>query len=374
MFAVFYIVLILIIIFNISAFYLPGKVIKKFSLLSSKIIDFDTFLRLSIARKEIQQIMSEIASSSVAIAGAIARAPIDGQLGNIIAKDGVSAVENSSGDKVKKLDEFCNHMILEGLKKSGEATIFVSEELQDPVLLGGPSGMIFACDPLDGSSNIDCAVATGTIFGIYKCKQPSTTISSVDDSLAVVLQPGVSLLAAGYVMYSSSTEMVVCLGKGTGVTGFTLDPATKKYILTRRAIQCPKRGPYYSLNEGRSSDWPPGLQRYIDDIKNGRSQWGKRYSSRYVCSLVADFHRTLLYGGWAGNPRSHLRLFYEAAPLAMIAEEAGGAATDGVGRLAEVVPTGLHQKTPVFMGSAEDIAELLTYGDVQQKGSVKYSA
>eukprot|EP01036_Dinobryon_divergens_P022773 gene22773-31064_t len=342
--------------------------------LTTKNIDFESFLRLSTTSKEIQQIMSEIATSSIEIAGAIARAPIDGQLGIAIAAAGASAVENSSGDKVKKLDEFCNHVILEGLKKSGEASIFVSEELQDPVQLGGPSGMIFACDPLDGSSNIDCAVATGTIFGFYKCRQPSTTISSLNDSLEVVLQPGVSLLAAGYVMYSSSTEMVVCLGKGSGVTGFTLDPSTKQYMLTRRAIQCPKRGPYYSLNEGRSSDWPSGLRQYIDDIKNGRSQWGQRYSSRYVCSLVADFHRTLLYGGWAGNPRSHLRLFYEAAPLAMIVEEAGGAATDGVGRLAEVVPTALHQKTPVFMGSAEDIAELLTYGDVQQKGNIKYAA
>ena len=239
---------------------------------------------------------------------------------------------------MKKLDDISNNVLLRELKASAIASIFVSEEEQEPVLLDGRSGLILACDPLDGSSNVDCAVPTGTIFGVYKCKKPSTTISSPDDALEIVLQPGASLLAAGYVMYSSSIEMVLCLGQGLGVHGFTLNPDTNKFILTRQNLRCPVRGPYYSLNEGRSNDWPEGLRKYIDDIKNGRSQWGKRYSSRYVCSLVADFHRTLLYGGWAGNPRSHLRLFYEAAPLAMLAEESGGAATNGKMRLLEITP------------------------------------
>ena len=129
-----------------------------------------------------------------------------------------------------------------------------------------------------------------------------------------------------------------------------------------------------SLNEGRSADWPDGLRRYIDDIKNGKSIWGKRYSSRYVCSLVADFHRTLLYGGWAGNPRSHLRLLYEGLPLAMLVEEAGGKGTDGIQRLLDISLQQLHQRTPVFLGSKDDIIELLTYGDVQQIGTIKYEA
>ena len=127
-------------------------------------------------------------------------------------------------------------------------------------------------------------------------------------------------------------------------------------------------------HKGRSKDWPEGLYNYIQNIKNGKGTWGKRYSSRYICSLVADFHRTLLYGGWAGNPRSHLRLLYEAAPLGMIAMEAKGKGSDGIQNLIDLLPSSLHHKTPVFLGSIDDIMELESYENVQQLGTIKYEA
>jgi fructose-1,6-bisphosphatase I len=315
-----------------------------------------------------------IASSSVRIGDLIARAPIDGLLGGAAV-----STENSSGDKVKKLDVVSSEILKASLLDLGGLSLIVSEEEVDPIItnhatLGGK--LIVAFDPLDGSSNIDCAVATGTIVGIYR--QPSAGAAlgalTLDIAREQVRQRGTDLVAALYVMYSSSTEMMLCTGFGKGTHGFSLDPSTKSFVQTREFVQIPARGQYYSLNEGRSADWPEGLRSYIDAVKNGRGVSAKRYSSRYICSLVADFHRTMLYGGWAGNPRSHLRLLYEAAPLAMLSAEAGGDGTDGQQRLLNIRPSTLHQKTPVFLGSRDDIEELLSYGDIQQQGTIKYEA
>jgi len=284
------------------------------------------------------------------------------------------------------LDVESNDIIKQFLNSTGLVDLLISEEEPLPIACRkmdtgnaySSSGLMVSFDPLDGSSNIDCAVPTGTIFGVYRLpnlfppNSGKTGVVDYEKCFPLALQPGINMLAAGYIMYSSSTELVLTTGSGTH--GFTLDPVSKCFILTRRSIQCPARGPYYSLNEGRSGDWPAGLKRYIDDIKNGKSKWGKRYSSRYVCSLVADLHRTLLYGGWAGNPRSHLRLLFEAAPLAFITEQAGGAASDGKRRIMEIVPSTIHQRLPVFLGSSEDIEELENYGDVQQLGSKTYEA
>ena len=192
-----------------------------------------------------------------------------------------------------------------------------------------------------------------------------------------MLRKGSDLVGAGYVMYSSSTELVFAAassgggGGGSGVHGFTLDPSSKQYLLTRQNIRVPTRGPFYSLNEGKSNDWPPALKSYIEDMKRGTGQVaGNKMSSRYVCSLVADVHRTMLYGGWCGNPRSHLRYLFEAAPLAFLFEKAGGAASDGVSDLLDLEPNkGLHHRLPVFLGSRGDIDELRRYGDVRQVGS-----
>ena len=323
------------------------------------------------------QCIEAIASSSVRIADLIARAPIDGLLGGA-----AHSAENSSGDKVKQLDVVSNEILKTALLDLDGVSLIVSEEEVDPIITSHAtlSGkLIVAFDPLDGSSNIDCAVATGTIVGIYRQPAGGPLVSescdmTLDMAREQVLQRGTDLVAALYVMYSSSTEMMLCTGVGKGTHGFSLDPSTKSFVMTRNSVKLPTRGQYYSLNEGRSADWPEGLRTYIDDVKNGRGRSGKRYSSRYICSLVADFHRTILYGGWAGNPRSHLRLLYEAAPLAMLSAEAGGDGSDGKQPLLDIRPTHHHQKTPVFLGSREDIVELLSYGDIQQLGTIKYEA
>jgi len=312
--------------------------------------------------KDIFSIVTCIGEACIQIADKISNAPIDKLLGSISLNQEQT---NASGDIVKQLDQICNDILISKLLDQRSVAMIVSEENQDIISLF-PDGKYAVCfDPLDGSSNIDCALPTGTIFGIYSLK-------NIDGNTLPL--SGRSIVAAGYVMYSSSTEMVLAAGHGC-VQGFTLNrrnEGCQTFALTRSDIRCPNRGPYYSLNEGRSADWPAGLQKYIDDIKNGRSAWGKRYSSRYVCSLVADLHRTILYGGWAGNPRAHLRLLYEAAPLAFIFEQAGGAASDGKQAILDIVATSLHHRLPVFIGSIDDILEIEKYGDCQQLSNIKY--
>eukprot|EP00884_Botryococcus_braunii_P017291 jgi/Botrbrau1/4245/Bobra.0044s0040.1 len=165
--------------------------------------------------------------------------------------------------------------------------------------------------------------------------------------------------------------LVLTLGQGTH--GFTLDPLTGEFVLTHPYIQIPERGQIYSLNDARYFDWPAGLRTYIDNIRQGKGQYPKQYSARYICSLVADLHRTLLYGGVAMNPRSHLRLVYEGNPLAFITEQAGGRASNGVERILSIPPSKLHQRLPLFLGSPLDMAELESYGDVQQTHNPGYT-
>ena len=204
-----------------------------------------------------------------------------------------------------------------------------------------------------------------TIFGIAPY-QPDKPFSS----------SGRSLVAAGYAVYSSSIDFVISLGLSgsQGAAGFTLDPSLVKaghnadecFVLSRPDLTCPKKGYYYSLNDGREPDWPQGLKRWIYDAKRGKTPSGTIYSARYICSLCADIHRTFIKGGWAGNPRPHLRLLYEAAPLAHVAHACGGKGSDGVMNILDIEPDGLHSRTCVFIGSENDIYELEEYGDIQQ--------
>lgn len=260
-------------------------------------------------------------------------------------------------DKPQQLDVISNDICKSNLLKSGVVSYIASEEDDNIIETGIGNGIAVCYDPLDGSSNIDCASPTGTIFGIYEISTPENILKSL---------VGNNLKVSGYILYSSSTELVFTIGDNS-VNGFSLNSNTNEFILTRENIRIPVRGFYYSLNDGKSSDWPQGLSKYISDIKDGKGEAKHRYNSRYVCSLVADLHRTILYGGWCGNPRSHLRLLFEAAPLAFLVENGGGAGSDGLTKLTSITPREVHHRLPVFLGSVLDIKELEKYKDVQQK-------
>ena len=300
---------------------------------------------------DVAVVLDAIAESCKEIAGLLQRASLVGLLGE-------EGGRNVQGEKQKKMDVEANRLLSAALERTGLVNAVASEEEAGAVRL--PRGRYaVAFDPLDGSSNVDCSVPTGTIFSIYDASAPDFSF----------LGPMDKILVAGYALYSSAVSLVLTWGAGTHI--FTLDPETRQFVLTRAHCRCPPRGPYYSLNEGRSPDWPAGLRRYIDDVKRGAGQWGRRYGLRYVCSLVADIHRTLLYGGWAGNPRPHLRLLFESAPISYLLEQAQGAGSDGRARILDTDLRTLHQRSPLFAGSAEDVAELESYGDVQQ-GAARY--
>ena len=310
---------------------------------------------------------------------------------------------NVQGEQQKGMDVVANDIFIANLQ-SVDAVLAMASEEEDSVILNhrhkhrnsssdsntavGGGCYEIAFDPLDGSGNLDANLPTGSIFGIAPYHDSNGDGNS--ETTAFFSRPGSALRAAGYALYSSSTELVVCFGKDHpgGVLGFTLDPtkyhqheimdigprtaAEDAFVLSRANIACPPSGPYYSLNEAREPDWPDGLKRWVSDAKTKRPL---PYSARYVCSLCADFHRTLLQGGWAGNPRPHLRLLYEAAPLAFVVEAAGGRGSDGVRELLEIVPKGLHDRVPVFLGSRGEICDLVeTYGDVQQVEAKRYEA
>mmetsp|Transcript_24480 Transcript_24480/g.73460 ORF Transcript_24480/g.73460 Transcript_24480/m.73460 type:complete len:255 (+) Transcript_24480:1287-2051(+) len=238
------------------------------------------------------------------------------------------------------------------------AAALASEEA-DGIVPGRGKRYSVAFDPLDGSSNLDVSLPTGTIFGIWRG----------EDFVNRTAREG--LAAAGYALYSSSCELVLARAGGGPPRRFALD--REGAFRDAGPLSAPARGPYYSLNDAREPDWPAGLRRWVADAKRGETPAGAKYSSRYVCALVADVHRTLIKGGWAGNPRPHLRLLYESAPLALIADACGAYASTGAGPILDEVVATLHGRTPLFLGSADDVADLEAYGDVQQ-GAARYDA
>ena len=262
--------------------------------------------------------------------------------------------QNVQGEEVQKLDEWANDVIFAALDHGGTLCCMASEESEDPLMIPdrfpvGPYVLLY--DPLDGSSNIDANVSIGTIFSIHR-KVSDDERGTLQDCL----QPGYRQIAAGYVVYGSSTMLVYTTGKG--VHGFTLDPMIGEFLLSHPNIRIPdppKR--IYSVNEGNYGGWSAGQQRLVDHIKALDGVNKKPFSSRYIGSLVADFHRNLLYGGLFMYPADHkhpngkLRLLYEAAPLAFICEHAGGRATDGHRDINQIVPHELHQRTPLFIGA-----------------------
>jgi fructose-1,6-bisphosphatase I len=220
-----------------------------------------------------------------------------------------------------------------------------------------PTGKyVLLYDPLDGSSNIDANITIGTIFSIYRRITPSGKGTMQD-----CLQPGYKQVAAGYVVYGSSTMFVYTTGDG--VHGFTLDPSIGEFILSHENIRIPKRGRIYSVNEGNYRWWYDGMKKYVKYLQQEDRATQRPYSARYIGSMVADIHRTLLYGGifmYPGDERSpngKLRLMYEANPMSIIVEQAGGKATNGEKRIVDIAPASLHQRTPIFIGSEDDVTE-----------------
>lgn len=276
-------------------------------------------------------------------------------LGDIL---GAAGMENVSGDEVKRLDVLADQIFINVLERSGHLCAMASEENEGKILIPDefPKGKyIFIFDPLDGSSNIDANVSVGSVFSIYQRISPAGR-GSIED----VLQPGVNQVCAGYVLYGSSTMFVYTTGFGTH--GFTLDPTVGEYILSHENIRSPKRGRIFSINEGNYNLWPDRIRKYINYLKEP-GDGGRPYTARYIGSLVADFHRNLLYGGIflypedSRNKEGKLRLLYEASPMAFLAEQAGGMASTGRGPIMEVEPTELHQRVPFIVGSEDDVRD-----------------
>jgi len=264
---------------------------------------------------------------------------------------------NISGDAVKKLDEFADETIYKAMDHGGHLCVMASEENEDILHIPDeyPNGKyVLLYDPLDGSSNIDANITIGSIFSIYH-----RISADGKGTLEDCLQPGYKQVAAGYVIYGSSTIFVY--STGYGVHGFTLDPTVGEFLLSNENIRIPKKGKIYSFNEGNFGAWDNGLQRYIEYLKEQDKATERPYSLRYIGTMVGDSHRTLLYGGifaYPGdkkNPDGKLRLCYECNPVAFLIEQAGGRATNGKQRILDLQPSSLHQHTPVFLGSEEDV-------------------
>ncbi|KAI3953609.1 hypothetical protein MKW92_039866 [Papaver armeniacum] len=292
-------------------------------------------------------------------------AVVSSPFNSVLGKKGFDGSSMGDRDAPKPLDIVSNEIILSSLRNSGKAAVMASEEDDVPIWITDDGPFVVVTDPLDGSRNIDASIPTGTIFGIYNRLEELDHLPIEEKAQLNSLQSGGRLIAAGYVLYSSAT--ILCVSFGSGTHAFTLDHTTGDFVLTHPRIKVPPRGQIYSVNDARYFDWPEGLRKYIDTVRQGKGKFPKKYSARYICSLVADFHRTLMYGGVTMNPRDHLRLVYEANPLSFLVEQAGGRGSDGKVKILSIQPVKLHQRLPLFLGSSEDMEELESYGDVQQK-------
>ncbi|MBS0969203.1 class 1 fructose-bisphosphatase [Chimaeribacter arupi] len=266
---------------------------------------------------------------------------------------GTSGVSNVQGEVQMKLDLFANEKLKAALKARGEVAGIASEEEDEIVIFEGAEDAkyVVLMDPLDGSSNIDVNVSVGTIFSIYRRISPIGTPVREED----FLQPGSAQVAAGYVVYGSSTMLVYTTG--CGVHAFTYDPSLGVFCLSHEKVCFPEKGNMYSINEGNYIRFPLGVKKYIKYCQEQDEATQRPYTSRYIGSLVADFHRNLLKGGiyiypsTASHPKGKLRLLYECNPMAFLAEQAGGKASDGMRRILDITPESLHQRAPFFVGT-----------------------
>lgn len=303
------------------------------------------------ATTEFSWLVSGITLATKMIESQVRRAGLTGIIGS-------HGEVNVQGEVQQKLDVYANEVLIHCLSLRESIGIIASEENEEPLVLrhdSPASKYAIVFDPLDGSSNIDVAVTIGTTFAIFRRPEGD----KAGDPLQWVLQPGRKQVAAGYVVYGSSTVLVY--SAGNGVHTFTLDPLVGSYILTKENLRIPERGSYYSINESYCDRWPEVYARYLSRLKSGET--GRRYSSRFVGSMVADFHRTLLRGGVfiyppnTDHPEGKLRLLYEANPVAFLAEQAGGAASDGRQNILDIQPRDVHQRTPLVVGGKAEMEE-----------------
>jgi len=307
-------------------------------------------VRAPEATGDLTLLLSTIQSAVKAISSAVRKA-------GLAKLFGIAGEVNIQGEEVKKLDVLSNDLFINLMRSSFTTCLLVSEENEHVIEIETEKqGKYIVCfDPLDGSSNIDCLVSIGSIFAIYK--KESAGIPTVQDAL----KPGRKLVAAGYALYGSATALV--LSTGHGVHGFMLDPAIGEFILTDPSMTVPSRGKIYSINEGYTATWEPAVAEYVDSKKNPKN--GKPYGARYIGSMVADVHRTLKYGGifmypaTKDAPKGKLRLLYECNPMSYIIEQAGGLASTGTIPVLDVVPKSIHERCPIFLGSREDVEDVL---------------
>lgn len=312
--------------------------------------------------REFPQATGELAGLLRDIGLAAKRVNVEVNKAGLVDILGDLGVTNVQGEEVKKLDIYANNQFTGVLRHGISCAGIASEELDDVVIfddeVSNNSKYVCLYDPLDGSSNIDVNVSIGTIFSVYRRVSPIGRPAQLAD----FLQPGTQQIAAGYVIYGSSTILVYATRRG--VNGFTLDPSIGEYSLSHPNIICPPTGKIYSVNHGNFFEYDKNVRVYIDRCQRKTKAEGGPYTQRYIGSMVADVHRNLIkggifmYPGTTSKPSGKLRLMYECNPFAFIVEKAGGRATNGVGRILEIQPEQLHQRTPLFIGSSGMMDEL----------------
>ncbi|KAK4502261.1 hypothetical protein PRZ48_005686 [Zasmidium cellare] len=283
---------------------------------------------------------------------------------SLINLSGLAGSSNTTGDDQKKLDVIGNDIFIAAMRSSGRVRVLVSEENEEAIVFDHPDARYaVACDPIDGSSNLDAGVSVGTIFGIYRLEEGSK--GTKED----LLRPGTDLVAAGFTMYGASAQLVLTM-KGGSVNGFTMDNALGEFILTHPNMQMPKKRAIYSCNEGNSKYWEEPVKEWCESLKQAE----KPYSARYIGSMVADAYRTLLYGGIFAypadkkSPKGKLRILYECGPMAMVFENAGGQAVDSkMRRMVTVVPEHIHDRSGIFLGSYEEVQKVI---DIHKKHGI----
>lgn len=317
---------------------------------AEQLVTIERFLRRrqpADATGGLSKLLDDIALAGKLISSNTRRAGLTEMLGQ-------AGAVNPQGEDQKLMDVYADDVMTSLLSGHGRVSVIVSEEQREPLIVDDSAPYVVVHDPLDGSSNIDSNVSVGTIFGIYRREDPSAPLRESD-----WLRPGRDLVAAGYVLYGTSTMFVY--SAGSGVHAFTLDPSVGEFLLSWSDLRFPDSPVYYSLNLAAAPQWEAGMGRFVKWLNRSDTP---SLTQRYIGSAVADFHRNLLHGGVfgypgeVGRPEGKLRLLYEGAPLAFLAEQAGGRASDGVVDLLDIQPSGIHQRTPVFVGDTELVDEL----------------